>query len=70
MMLQRYSSTFTLTAISKKSNPPEEEPVITELGPEFDVGFISHSQSCSFAVTQNVVRSGETIALLFINVTL
>lgn len=56
-MLQRLCSTSTISASSIKSdNTLQDDTDPGDLGPEFDLGFISHAQ-CDTTVNHDVVRS-------------
>nr|XP_034306398.1 cilia- and flagella-associated protein 54 isoform X5 [Crassostrea gigas] len=56
-VLQRLCSTSTISASSSKSDPnPQDNADPGDLGPDFDLGFISHAQ-CDTTVNHDVVRS-------------
>ncbi|XP_078309888.1 cilia- and flagella-associated protein 54-like isoform X7 [Crassostrea virginica] len=56
-VLQRLCSTSTIFASSIKSDTPQQENTDPgDLGPDFDLGFISHAQ-CDTTLNHDVVRS-------------
>ncbi|XP_062618793.1 cilia- and flagella-associated protein 54-like [Saccostrea cucullata] len=56
-VLQRLCSTSTISASSIKSdNSPQDDTDPGDLGPDFDLGFISHAQ-CDTTMNHDVVRS-------------
>ena len=54
-ILQRLCSTSTISASSVKSDTKEKNKSAGELGPEFDLGFISHAESDT-SLNHDVVR--------------